>query len=317
MKGLREKGLSWDAVHIPSCLLNTEIVIGIDEAGRGPVLGSLIYCAAFWPVSMDEEIKKMGFDDSKALKEGERDQMMKEILEHGSIGWVINEIDAEKISEEMLRPSPTSLNTLSYDGVIQMLQTIYNSHPTQAPTIGNVFIDTVGDPETYKLKLENALGKDFANFTIEKKADAKYKPVSCASIIAKVTRDSLLRGWEYPEEKAGSRTWDRDFGSGYPGDEHAVKWLERSYDPIFGYPNLVRFSWSTVKEVLGKRKAVEARWDCEEEEDVQSTQDISTFFGGPSPSAAAVLGQGVSRRPRSAFFAKRKLKRLTQAREIV
>ncbi|RYY83223.1 hypothetical protein EON63_11740 [archaeon] len=99
MKSLREKGCRWDAVHMPSACLNTEVIIGIDEAGRGPVLGSLVYCAAFWPVSEDEAIRKMGFDDSKVLKEEERDKMMQEILDHGSIGWVINEIDAEKISE--------------------------------------------------------------------------------------------------------------------------------------------------------------------------------------------------------------------------
>jgi ribonuclease H2 subunit A len=36
------------------------VVIGIDEAGRGPVLGSLVYCAAFWPVSEHDAICKLG-----------------------------------------------------------------------------------------------------------------------------------------------------------------------------------------------------------------------------------------------------------------
>lgn len=54
----------------------------------------------------------------------------------------------------------------------------------------------VGDPEYYKSILVKALGNDFSTFTIEKKADAKFKVVSAASIIAKVTRDSLLRQWD-------------------------------------------------------------------------------------------------------------------------
>jgi ribonuclease HII len=54
----------------------------------------------------------------------------------------------------------------------------------------------VGDPEFYKSTLTKALGNDYSTFTIEKKADAKYKVVSAASIIAKVTRDTLLRSWE-------------------------------------------------------------------------------------------------------------------------
>jgi hypothetical protein len=55
----------------------------------------------------------------------------------------------------------------------------------------------VGDPEHYKQTLIRALGGegDFGGFTIEKKADATYKVVSAASIIAKVTRDALLRAW--------------------------------------------------------------------------------------------------------------------------
>ena len=41
-------------------LRGVDIVIGIDEAGRGPVLGSLVYCAAFWPVSEHDDICKLG-----------------------------------------------------------------------------------------------------------------------------------------------------------------------------------------------------------------------------------------------------------------
>lgn len=52
-------------------------------------------------------------------------------------------------------------------------------------------------------------------------ADAKYKPVSAASIIAKVTRDTLLHQWKWSEP---GLTLDKKFGSGYPGDEECVKW---------------------------------------------------------------------------------------------
>eukprot|EP00969_Alexandrium_andersonii_P294141 13000601-Alexandrium_andersonii.AAC.1 len=73
MKSLRSKGCSWDAVRIPDQCRGCDIVIGIDEAGRGPVLGSLVYTAAFWPQSLDEEISALGFNDSKQLKEEDRD----------------------------------------------------------------------------------------------------------------------------------------------------------------------------------------------------------------------------------------------------
>lgn len=54
----------------------------------------------------------------------------------------------------------------------------------------------MGDPGYYESVLVKALGNDFSTFTIEKKADAKYKVVSAASIVAKVTRDSLLCQWD-------------------------------------------------------------------------------------------------------------------------
>ena len=61
--------------------------------------GSLIYCAAFWPLSKHDEICRMGFDDSKALTESDRERLFQNIRNHGSIGWVIEEISAVKISE--------------------------------------------------------------------------------------------------------------------------------------------------------------------------------------------------------------------------
>jgi ribonuclease H2 subunit A len=266
---------SWPRVRIPDACRGKEIVIGIDEAGRGPVLGSLIYCAAFWPADQNEEICKLGFDDSKKVAEGERDRLFEGIKKHPSIGWVIEELTAEEISEDMLRVEPVSLNAISYNAVIRALEiirdggrghiaptssssgSINNTNPTDSeqdpPIVGDIFIDTVGDPEYYKSRLTNALGTDFANFTIEKKADATYKVVSAASIIAKVTRDTLLAQWQWSESTV---TLDKSFGSGYPGDERCVTWLANAQNTVFGFPNLIRFSWSTSREALKVSEAL-------------------------------------------------------------
>lgn len=120
----------------------------------------------------------------------------------------------------MLRPSPISLNALSYDAVIRALKKIVSS-PVNPPQITTVYVDTVGDPGYYESRLISALGKDFATFVIEKKADAKYKTVSAASIIAKVTRDTALQNWHWPERGI---QLDKEFGSGYPSDEVCVEW---------------------------------------------------------------------------------------------
>ena len=84
-------------------------------------------------------------------------------------------------------PYPSNTCIQVYLKTISMLlQEIPSGEP---PVVTDIFIDTVGDPEFYKSRLTSALGKDFGRFVIEKKADATYKVVSAASIIAKVTSE--------------------------------------------------------------------------------------------------------------------------------
>ena len=66
--------------NIPASSLgeNAEVVLGIDEAGRGCVLGSMVYGCAYWSTKVDESIPK-GFRDSKQMKEEERDKLFEEL----------------------------------------------------------------------------------------------------------------------------------------------------------------------------------------------------------------------------------------------
>ena len=237
------------------------------------------------------------YSDSKQLKEGVREALFEKIRQHKSIGWVIHEIPATTISSCMLKPSPTSLNSLSYQGVVSILEKIRDEE--NASIINNIYIDTVGDPEFYKSTLCNALGKDFANFTIEKKADATYRVVSAASIVAKVTRDTLMKEFIFDEP---SVKLTKDYGSGYPGDPECVEWLKNAQEKVFGFPNIVRFSWSTSREALLRGNiACLVKWECEEDETLGGA-DITSFF--PSSSN----GSGMKRAKRSSFFTKRKMK---------
>ena len=80
-----------------------------------------------------------------------------------------------------------------------------------------VYVDTVGDEGKYQAKL-SALFPSI-RFTVSKKADSLFAIVSAASIAAKVTRDVILKQWQFTERSAGdidTTTFSRKFGSGYP-----------------------------------------------------------------------------------------------------
>ena len=154
--------------------------------------------------------------------------------------------------------------------------------------LAEVYVDTVGDPNKYQEKLKTHFPQ-IPSITVAKKADATYPIVGAASICAKVVRDDVIRRWECPEgveplpDGAG-------FGSGYPGDDKTKRFLQKALDPLFGFPRIVRFSWSTASKIL-EDKALLVEWedDDDDEENAQETaaaqglSDISTFFKRSGP----------------------------------
>lgn len=82
-----------------------EIEIGIDEAGRGPVLGALVYGCVWWPAECGDEMRKVfGFIDSKQTTESQREEMFERIKEMGGkrLGWAICATSPEELSNSML-----------------------------------------------------------------------------------------------------------------------------------------------------------------------------------------------------------------------
>jgi ribonuclease H2 subunit A len=123
-----------------------------------------------------------------------------------------------------------------------------------AASILQVYVDTVGDADRYKHKLQCAFPS--LSFTVCPKADALYPVVSAASIVAKVTRDrAILVAQQQLQDTAAAADSDAaaaaaapnsvNLGTGYPGDPATQAWLSSNMDPVFGFPHLVRFSWDT------------------------------------------------------------------------
>ena len=82
-----KKSKSITEVDIPlTNFENDEIVLGIDEAGRGPVLGPMVYACSFYALKNQTEIAKhFKFADSKVLTEQKRDEIYAKMCEHKQI----------------------------------------------------------------------------------------------------------------------------------------------------------------------------------------------------------------------------------------
>lgn len=266
--------------QIPAICKKQKCILGIDEAGRGPVLGPMVYGISFCPVSKQSHLKTLGCADSKQLTEKERDDIFvkanQEDYSVESIGWAIDIISPNEISSSMLRRVKRSLNEVSMESAIGLIKRAIELEVN----VAEVYVDTVGPPEKYQARLKAIFPG--IKITVAKKADSTYPIVSLASICAKVSRDHTLKVWKFRE---GIEVPEDGFGSGYPGDPTTKRFLH-DCEPVFGYPRIVRFSWSTAENALeGSAFAVEFEEADEpgKEKVKLSSKKMTSFFKAELP----------------------------------
>lgn len=235
------------------------------------MLGPLVYGVAYCPLVYKERMEKLGFADSKTLTAAIRSDLLG-ILQSDpdNLGWSVRVVSPQAISSGMLRKPPTNLNRQSEEATILLIKEVIAA----GIELSEVYVDALGNTTTY----EAYLSRQFPgiNFTVTNKADSKFKIVGAASVAAKVTRDVCIEEWVFEEDiynanklkvalKAeteggnGGSKWSSAMGSGYPSDPNTQAWLKSSLDPIFGFPKVVRFSWTTVK-VLMEGKGHSVKW---------------------------------------------------------
>jgi ribonuclease H2 subunit A len=240
------------------------VLLGVDEAGRGPVIGPMVYGCAFAPI--DTDFKSYGFADSKQLNPDQRDQLFSLIKASEQIGYITHALSAEELSTKMLRKNKYNLNAISHDTCAGLIRRALE----RGVVVTEVYIDTVGDPEKYQQKLQYIFPG--IKVTVAKKADSLYPIVSAASICAKVTRDLLVQA--IPAD-------DVPVGSGYPADERSVKYLESIFHPVLGFNDYVRYSWSTVDEMIKTKGGVDFVWHEEnDQENIKGAQAMTNFLNG-------------------------------------
>ncbi|EEZ97514.1 ribonuclease H2 subunit A [Tribolium castaneum] len=252
---------------VPQVCKDFPCILGIDEAGRGPVLGPMVYGTAFCPLNEATLPDSLGCADSKALNEESRDVIFSKICANRKMGWGVEVIAPNSICNSMLSRQKYSLNQVSMDAAINLIKMALKG----GVNLSHVYVDTVGPPEKYQAYLKSLFPN--VGVTVAKKADSTFPIVSAASICAKVTRDYALKGWGFGE---GLQAGHEEFGSGYPGDPNTKKFLQNYRDPVFGYPHLVRFSWSTASEAL--KEAYHVDWEENEEVIPIGNTSITEFF---------------------------------------
>ncbi|KAF2016632.1 ribonuclease HI large subunit [Aaosphaeria arxii CBS 175.79] len=245
-----------------------EIVLGVDEAGRGPVLGPMVYALFYLPIELHHSLlaDTHHFDDSKVLTPQVRSSLMEKICSsgtdlHKSCGWATRLLSARDISADSLAPNKYNLNAQAMDATINLIKEVM----ARGVNVKEIYIDTIGKPEVYQKKLERIWPT--VRITVAKKADSLYPVVSAASVCAKVTRDAALEVSYAPYQNAEASGGEIAWGSGYPSDPRTSSWLKQNIDPVFGWGNECRFSWSTAKELLeGKNAELQIDWPVEEDE---------------------------------------------------
>ncbi|ODV79061.1 ribonuclease HII/HIII, partial [Suhomyces tanzawaensis NRRL Y-17324] len=230
--------------------MSLPVILGVDEAGRGPVLGPMVYGIAY---SLKDQALP-GFDDSKVLKDLKRKELF-EAIDSFNLGWATRTMTARDILSGMLRSSlgdgAYNLNAQAHDTTIQLIKEVL----AMGVNVTEIFVDTVGPPVTYQAKLKSHFPS--IDITVAKKADSIYPIVSAASVVAKVTRDLNLELYTSTYLKGHS------IGSGYPSDPNTSKWLHANVDPVFGWLGLVRFLWQTAKDSLKNHQGVEVIYEEE------------------------------------------------------
>lgn len=200
---------------------------GIDEAGRGSVMGPLVV-GAVW-VDDDDILSRIGVRDSKKLTPNVRERMYAEIIEKAQ--WTVVVASADEIDE--LRKT-ISLNEVE----LRMFGEAASRYECEC-----VYADCPDVNETRFSHELNAFVKG-AEIIAKHKADDTYPVVSAASIIAKVTRDRMIADLH---KELG------DFGSGYPSDRYTMDFISGWMKDKGRLPPHVRKSWEPIKQMISAK----------------------------------------------------------------
>lgn len=216
-----------------------KLVAGVDEAGRGCVVGPLVVAGVLVKAEVLTILSEMGVKDSKMLTPQKRELLYPAILQL-----------AEKYRTIKVQP-------LEIDKAVESTRRLHKLNRLEAQTMAQV-IDFL-EPDEVFVDAADTVEHRFGNHIREcltvktrivsrHKADRTYPVVSAASIIAKVERD---------REVAALREQWGDFGSGYLTDEKTTAFLKSLLEKHDEYPSFIRKSWKPAKRAKCEKGSIQ------------------------------------------------------------
>jgi len=206
------------------------LVAGVDEAGRGCVIGPLVIAGVLAKEEILPVLTKLGVKDSKLLSPQKRESLAVEIrrLTDKHIIVKLSPLEIDRVVESGRKLH--KLNRLEAENMARIIDAL---NPEEA------YVDAADVlEERFKHHIQERM-KSKARIVSKHKADKIYPVVSAASIIAKVERD---------REIALLTAQYGDFGSGYLADPKSMIFLKQWLDKHGDYPDCVRKSWKPAKK---------------------------------------------------------------------
>ena len=207
------------------------VTCGIDEAGRGPVIGPMVVAGVWANRTQEQQLLRLGVKDSKKHSASRREKLSVAIK--------------RCCAHEMIVVKPEDIDTLRTTMTINQLEVHLFAQVAASRRADVYYLDAASTNEAW---FGNAFQQNLdyeARVVSEHEADDTYPVVSAASIIAKVERDNALGSVAAELE---SRL-EIPLGSGYPSDERTRTFIKTWITKYGEVPPRTRRSWKTVQKL--------------------------------------------------------------------